>query len=242
MAKNTTAHQSATATLRAEATRSLYVTAGVADLAVEAVKGAVADVHQRITGVQKDVEEARTEARSALKPAALRDRAVSVVNHRVETVTEEAKARRAAVEARVAELQKIPGKVQTAVDENVAAATTTYTDLAKRGENAVKKLRGLPEVKETVAEAKTTTAKAKTTRTQATKAATSTRTQVERDVKAEVKAVKTAATRTRKAATKRATPARSSAKATVTAAKKTAENAVEATKAAADAAGTSSAS
>lgn len=187
--------------LRAEATRGLYAGAGVADLAVEAVKVYVAEAQKKITGVQKDVTGKVDEAR------------------------------RTSIETRVADLQKeakaLPSKVQSAVDDNVASANKAYADLAKRGESAVKKLRGLPEVKATVAEAKTATAKAKTTRTQAKKATTT---------------AKKSSAATRKAVAKKTAPAKASAKATGTAVKKTAASAVKAAPAAADAAGTSSAS
>ncbi len=47
-----------------------------------------------------------------------------------------------AVETRVSDLQKdareLPTRVQTLVNENVAVATATYTDLAKRGEALVR--------------------------------------------------------------------------------------------------------
>ena len=112
---------------------------------------------------------------------------------------------RETIEARVAELQadakELPAKV-----------TDVYTDLAKRGETLVTRIRKQESTKATKTAAKTTTAKAKTTKTQA------------------AKTTKTAAKKTTTAAKKTAktSSAPSSAKATTTAAKTTASNATAA--------------
>ncbi|WP_205474128.1 hypothetical protein [Nocardioides sp. SYSU D00038] len=130
--------------LKSEATRTFYAGAGVADLAVEAVKEYVVDVQKRVTDVQKDVT--RTITSVDLKPQALREQAVTVVNSRVEAISEDAKARRSAVEARVADLQEqakaLPTKVTSYVATNLGTASSAYADLAKRGEQAVKTYRG----------------------------------------------------------------------------------------------------
>lgn len=192
---------------------TLYAGAGVADLAVEAVRDYVADVQKKLVDVQKSVTEFDFE------PKALRDQAVTVVNARVDALSKDAKARRTAIEARVAELQgealTLPTKVQGFVDDNVATATSAYGDLAKRGEVLVARIRRQESTKATVSSAKTTTAKAKTTRTQATKATKTT--------------AKKTTTAAKKTAAKKATAPKSSAKATTTAAKKTATSAVKAT-------------
>ncbi|CAB4695561.1 MAG: hypothetical protein F2667_03475 [Actinobacteria bacterium] len=165
--------------IKSEATKSLYVGAGVADLAVEAVREVVADVQKKFVEVQKDVQTKVADVQKTVtgfefQPKALREQAVTVVNTRVEVLTDEAKARRSAVEARVAELQSeakaLPTKVQTVVLENVATATTTYADLAKRGEVLVGRIRKQETSKATVTSAKTTVSSAKATKTTAKKA------------------------------------------------------------------------
>jgi hypothetical protein len=203
--------------IRTEATRPLYATVGVTDLAVSAVREYVADVQKRFAGVQKDVQ--KSVSGIDLQPQALRDQAVTVVNSRVDALAKDAKARRAAIEARVAELQAearaYPSKVQALVNENVATAGDAYGDLVKRGETLVGRIRRQESTKRTASSAKTTSAKAKTTKTQSAKATKST-------------ARKTTST-AKKTAAKKSTAPKSSAKATATAAKKTASNAAEAT-------------
>ncbi len=207
---------------------------GVTDLAVEIVRDLVTETQTRSAGVQK----------TAGDPKALADRATTVVNSRVDALAKDAKARREAVEARVAELQAeakaYPGKVQKLVDDSVDTATDTYADLVKRGESLVGRVRRQESTKATVASAKTTKAKAKTTVTQAKKAVDAETTATKKTVTARKTAAKkstskTAATKTaakkapaRKAPAKKTTTAQSSAKATVTAAQKTAASATQA--------------
>ena len=204
--------------IKAEATKSLYAAAGVTDLAVETVREYVADVQKKLTGVQKDVQ--KTVSGFDFEPKALRTQATTVVNARVEAISKDAKARRAAIEARVAELQAeakaYPAKVQTVLNENVATATSAYADFAKRGEVLVTRIRKQESTKTTATAAKTTKAKAKTTTTQAKKTAK--------------KTTKQASTATKKATTTaKKSPAKKSVKATGTAAKKTAASAAQAT-------------
>jgi hypothetical protein len=182
--------------IKSEATRGLYAGAGVADLAVETVREYVTEVQTRFAGVQKDV------AGFDYSPQALRQQ----VNARVEALSKDAKARRAAAEARVAELRK---EATTLVSENADTATDAYGDLVKRGETLVARIRRQEATKATTRSAKTTTSKAKTTSTQAKKTAK----------KSTAAAKKTA----------KKSPAKSSAKATATAAKSTASNAAKAT-------------
>ncbi|KQQ42932.1 MAG: hypothetical protein JHD04_01765 [Nocardioides sp.] len=232
--------------IKTEATKGLYAGAGVADLAVEAVRDYVADVQKKVSDVQKDVH-AKV---NGLKPAALRDKATTAVSNRVETITDEAKARREAIEARVAELQALPTRVQSAVNENVDTATSAYADLAKRGEVLVGRIRKQESTQATVKQAKSTKARAKTTATQAKKSAEATTKQAETSAKSTAETAKKAAASTRstaktaakkttstaKTAAKKTTttakktsaPAQSSAKATTTTAKKTASAATEA--------------
>ncbi len=217
--------------LKIEATRPLYAGVGVTDLAVGFVRETVADVQKKFAGVQKDVQTRVSDI--DIEPKALRDQAVTVVS-----------ARRAAIEARVAELQAdakaFPAALQTLVLENVATVNDTYVDLAKRGETLVERIRKQESTKATQAAAATTTAKAKTTRTQAKKATKATTTSAKGTVTTAKKSAKKAATTAKKSTTaaakkttttakKSAAAPTSSAKATVTAAKKTASSAVEAT-------------
>ena len=118
--------------IKTEATRPLYAGVGVTDLAVGFVRDYVADVQKRFAGVQKDVQTRISDL--DLEPKALRDQAVTVVSARVDALSKDAKARRAAIEARVAELQ---------ADARTLPATVgdTYADLAKRGETLVERIR-----------------------------------------------------------------------------------------------------
>lgn len=197
--------------LRTEAIKPVFAYVGVTDLAVEKVRVAVADVSKRVAVVQKT----------------------------------DAKKIRAAIEARVNELQgealAYPAKVQSLVDGNVTAATTAYSDLIKRGESLVGRIRRQQSTKATVKAADTTVAKAKTTVTQAKEAAEASVDAADRTAATKVapqakskpaarkaSAKKSAATTARKKATKKTATAQSSAKATATAAKSTATNAVQA--------------
>ena len=64
--------------------------------------------------------------------------ATTVVNARVEELSKDAKARREAVEKRVAELQ---AEAQKFVASNVESASGTFESLAERGEKVVKRVR-----------------------------------------------------------------------------------------------------
>ena len=205
--------------------KPLYAYVGVTDLAVEVVRDLVAETQTRFASVQKDVTSRVADVqKTASDPKALRDQAATVVNARIDALTKDAKARRKAIEARVAELQAeakaYPAKVQTLVDENVTVATDAYTDLVKRGESLVGRIRRQESTKATVKSAKTTVSKAKATTTQAKKVTTTATT-------AAKKATTTAKT-SAKPAVKKAAATKSSAKATVTAAQKTADNTVQA--------------
>ena len=211
--------------IKTEALKPLLAGVGVTDLAVEAVRDAVTDVQKRAAAVQKDVREFDAKA--------------------------EAKARRNAIEARVSLLQaeakayptKVSTQLSTLVDENVAAANATYTDLVKRGESLVTRIRRQESTKATVKSAKTTATKAKTTATQAKKAVDANATAADKTAATKVApkpkktakkatrsaaAKKASATTARKTAAKKTTAAQSSAKATTTAAQATASNAVKA--------------
>lgn len=148
--------------IKTEATRPLLAGVGVTDLAVERVRGYVADVQKRLADLD-------------LEPRALREQARAAVSTRVEALSKDAAARRSAIESRVAELQdeakSLPTRVQAALNDNVIVFNTTYADLAKRGEVLVSRIRRQEATQDAVAQAETTVAKAKATRTTATKTA-----------------------------------------------------------------------
>jgi len=215
--------------LKTEATKTLYAGAGVVDLAVETVREYVADVQKKLVELQKDASTRLEGVQKSVKdlslePKTLRTQVETVVNARVEALTDEAKARRAAIEKRVAELQGEARSQVTSVrkqlDETTTTATAAYADLAKRGEVLVGRIRNQESTKATAASAKTTTAKAKTTTTQAKK---TTKTAAKKSTTSAKKAA------TAPAKTAKKSPATSSAKATGTAAKKTVANAAAAT-------------
>ena len=200
------------AELKAGATRNFYATVGATDLAVHTVREYVADVQKDMQTWVSGVE---------IKPEELRKQAV-------ESLSTEAKARRAAIEARVEELQgqarELPAKVQ-------ATLTETYDELVKRGEVLVEKMRKQESTQAAIAATDTAIAKAKTTKTQATKAAKSGAKTASTTAKSAQDSVKkTQATAKRSAAQTRkpAKTATSSAKATVTSAKNAAAATTEA--------------
>ena len=198
--------------LPTEATRPLYAGVGATDLVVGYVRDAVADLQKRVNDVQKDIETRITSI--DLEPKALRDQALIVVSTQIDALSKEAKARREAIEKRVADLQSDAAGIP-------ATVTATYADLASRGEVLVGRIRKQESTQATKASAKTTTAKAKTTRTQATKATKSTASTAK-------KTAKKTAKRTTATAKKSASAPTSSAKATATAAKKTTASATAA--------------
>jgi len=131
--------------LKGEAQRGLHASVGAADLAIETVKEYVAEAQKRIEAYQKDAQKALTSAQQKAQKSArdfdaktLRSQATTVVSTRVEELSKDAKARREAVEKRVVELQ---ADAQKFVVGNVETASSTYADLAKRGEKVVKRIR-----------------------------------------------------------------------------------------------------
>lgn len=219
--------------IKTEATKPLLAGVGVTDLAVEVVRDFVSETQTRLAGVQKDVTARVADVQKTVtNPKTLRKQAVTVVNARVDAITADAKARRKAIESRVAELQAeakaYPAKVQTLVDDNVTVAGDTYSDLVKRGESLVGRIRRQESTKATVKSAKTTVSKAKTTATQAQKTSATATKSAKTAAKKTTATTKTTAKTAAKPAAKKATVTKSSAKATVTAAKKTADNAVKA--------------
>lgn len=203
--------------IKSEATRGLYAGAGVADVAVEYVRGTVADVQNRFASYQKD---AKSKVSGVQK---------QVSGFEIDAVIADLQA----------EAKALPNRVQSLVDENVATINDTYSDLAQRGEVLVARIRKQESTKATARSARTTSAKAKATRTSATKTAKSTTSSAKTSAKktadtAKASAKKTADTaqtsakKTADTAQKRASTTKSTAKATTTAAQKTADNAVDA--------------
>jgi heparin binding hemagglutinin HbhA len=199
-------------------TRPLYAGVGVTDLAVEFVREYVADVQKRAGEMQKTVTsgDPTALATEAQKRAQL---ATKRVTERVETlnktVADDAQARRAAVEKRVAELQAeakaLPTRLQKFLDAQLGTAGDTYGELVHRGESLVDRILRQQSTQDAEKAMETTVAKAKTTRTQATKSASTATKSVKKSVK-------------KSGATARKSPAKSSAKATATSAKKAAES------------------
>jgi hypothetical protein len=196
-------------------TRPIYAGVGVTDLAVEFVREYVADMQKRAADVQKTVSKIDYQPSTLATEAQKRvNHTTKVVTERVETlnktVVDDAQARRAAVEKRVAELQAeakaLPTRLQKFLDEQLGTAGDTYGELVTRGESLVDRILRQQSTQDAEKAVKTTVAKAKTTKTQASKTAATAK-----------KSAKKSATTARKS------PAKSSAKATVTSAKKAAE-------------------
>jgi Mg-chelatase subunit ChlI len=194
--------------IKTEVTRPLYAYVGVTDRAVEAVRESVGEWQKRLADVQKSVTDID------LEPKALRGQATTIVNGRVEAISKDAQARRAAIEARVAELQD---RLRALLKESEA----TYDQLVVRGETLVERIRRQQSTQDAVKSAKTSTTKAKTTRTQATKSTKST-------AKTAKKTAKRATKSTAAEARKRSQAPQSSAKATATTAKRAARSATKA--------------
>lgn len=190
------------------AQKPLYAGVGAGDLAVTAVLEYVSDVQKKITGFQKDAQK-------------------TVADLDAKSVRSAAKARRTAIEARVAELQadalSLPTKVQTVVNDNVATVAGTYGDLAKRGEAVVRGTK-LPSTATVEVKVNTTVPKAKkgpVRKPAVTKAATAAKTTVTKKATAAKKSAPAKSTATKTApAKKTATATKSTSKPTTTVAAK----------------------
>jgi heparin binding hemagglutinin HbhA len=121
--------------IKTEAQRTLHATVGAADLAFEAVKDAVSDAQKQLVKAQRQVKGFE------FQPKVIRNQATTVVTSTVDELSKDAKARRDAIEKRVAALQT---EAQKFVVGNVETATETYDDLVKRGEVVVKRIRRVP--------------------------------------------------------------------------------------------------
>ena len=168
----------------------LYATLGATDRTVEFVRESVTDLQTRLVGLQRNVDKLERDPQNL----------------------------RAAIEARVNELQaralEVPDKVQGFLEQHEVA----YGQLVARGDALVRRVRRQKSTQDTVKGARTTASKAKTTGTQAGNAGRSTASSAK-------SAAKTAST----TAKKQSKSPQSSAKATATSAKKTAKSATKAT-------------
>lgn len=131
--------------IKTEAARPLYASVGATDRAVEVVRDYVAEVHKKLTDVQQVLNETvtRTVSDLDLQPQALRDQAVTAVLAGAEALSKDAKARRAAIEARVSDLQ---AEAQTRLVEGLETMNNLYAELAQRGELVVARLRSQTDV------------------------------------------------------------------------------------------------
>jgi hypothetical protein len=129
--------------LKSEAVKPFYAVAGATEIAVahargyanEAQKNAekrIKDVQGRVTKVERD-------------PKALQDKAVTLVNARIEDLQSQARAAQTKFDARLKELQKdareFPNRVEAQLNEAIEELNETYADLASRGEKFVAALR-----------------------------------------------------------------------------------------------------
>lgn len=189
--------------------RPLYATVGVTDRAVRLVRESVSDVQTRLAELQQSIDKLERE------PQILRVRAV-------ETVSSQAQQRRAAIEARVAQLQtralEVPVRVQSFLEQHEVA----YDQLVVRGDALIRRVRRQKSTQDTMTSARTTSSKAKTTSTQAGNAGRSTVSSTKRAAKSAPRTATTTAKQKSKAP-------RSSAKATATTAIETAKSAAQAT-------------
>ena len=192
--------------------RPLYATLGATDRAVEFVRESVSDLQSRLTELQQSINKLERE------PQALRVRAVEVVNGQADALAREAQQRRAAIVARVTELQNRAAEVPTRVQSLLEEHDVAYSQLVARGDALARRIRRQKSTQDTVKAARTTSSKAKTTATQAGKAGKST-------AKSAQGAAKGAATTARR----QSKAPQSSAKATATSATKAAKSAAKAT-------------
>ncbi|GAB3855805.1 hypothetical protein GCM10028801_11990 [Nocardioides maradonensis] len=137
--------------------KQFYASVGAADLAYETAKGYVTEVQGQAKTRYAAAEKA-VKGFEVPQPKSLQSKAQA----RLAELQADAKSRFAELQA---DAKALPAKVQTtvktAVDENRAQVTSTYADLAKRGEAVVVKFRSgdAPAVKK-AAPAKTTAKKA----------------------------------------------------------------------------------
>jgi len=113
--------------LKAEAVKPLYAVAGVTEVAYEFARGYTAEAQKTATERFNDVQ--TRVSRIEREPKALQNQALAAVNARIAELQKDAKDAQAKFEGRVGELQKaagaLPKKVQNEIDD-------TVTELAVR--------------------------------------------------------------------------------------------------------------
>ena len=152
--------------LPAVSPKPLYAGAGVADLAVAAVKEYAAGVQKKLSDYRSDATARFAGAKksvTAFEPTSLPAKA------RASYADFSGQTRKTVTELQ-ADVRSLPGKARAKLDETTSSATDTYADLAKRGEVFVAKLRGkavpaAPTKATKAPAAKTTTTKTTTTKT-----------------------------------------------------------------------------
>ena len=133
--------------IKTEAQRGLHAGVGAADLAIETVK----DVRHRGAEAGPEAVRGRPEGRPEgvhlgaevrqgleFQPKALRSQATTVVSSRVDELSKDAKARRTAIEKRVVDLQT---EARSSWPRTSRPRPAPTTQLAKRGEKVVKRIR-----------------------------------------------------------------------------------------------------
>jgi heparin binding hemagglutinin HbhA len=200
-----------------EVSRPIYAYVGATDLAVEYVRGTVAEVPKFVNEVQKDVSDRVSTVQETVKnlaPRAVRRRVTAKLDETASSVTDTyvGLAERGeklvvrirnqeSTQATASSARTTTAKARTTRTQATKAADTTTTTARKQGSAATKTAK-------TNADSAAKTAKSKADST--------------------ASATRTAAKKTTTTATKSSAPARSSAKATTTSASKTAGNATQA--------------
>jgi len=152
--------------LPAVSPKPLYAGAGVADLAVAAVKEYAAGVQKKLSDYRSDATARFAGAKksvTAFEPTSLPAKA------RASYADFSGQTRKTVTELQ-ADVRSLPGKARAKLDETTSSATDTYADLAKRGEVFVAKLRGKAVPAAPTKATKAPSAKTTTTKTAAKKA------------------------------------------------------------------------
>lgn len=168
------------------ATKPLYAGVGVTDLAVEMIRGTVADVQKRIVGYQKTVASTRVADLQAF-PTKVQGSVMTVVDDNVSTVTDTYADLASRGEALVARVRKqestkatvssaktTSAKVKTTRTQATKATKTTARKASSTASSAARKTATTAKksAKPAQSSAKATTTAAKTTATKAAAATT----------------------------------------------------------------------
>jgi hypothetical protein len=129
--------------LKSEAVKPFYAVAGATELAVARARGYANEAQKNAEKRLKDVQGRVTKVER--DPKALQDKAVSLVNARIEELQSQARAAQTKFDARLKELQKdareFPNRVEAQLNEAIEELNETYADLAARGEKFVAAIR-----------------------------------------------------------------------------------------------------